>query len=95
MFLVILQVRPSNERCLKFGGDNCLLNYEAMKSHTIRVRVTDSGTPPESAEFSIAISVMKENDRPRNLQISNQEVCLSRYNVYFCTVCNPSSSVGQ
>jgi hypothetical protein len=69
-----VKVRPSNERCLTFGGDNCLLNYEAAKSHTIVVRVTDSGTPPESAEFSVTISIVDENDLPRNLRISNQKV---------------------
>jgi hypothetical protein len=70
----IVKVNPSNERCLKFGGEDCPLNYESKKLHTIWVQVTDNGTQPESTDFSIAVEVIDTNDQPRNLRLSNQKV---------------------
>lgn len=79
-----IQVRSSNDRCIQFGGANCQLNYEVMKTHTIRVHVTDNGTVALSAEFDITITVTDKNDPPRNMQISNQTVCfkLYRFSIY-------------
>lgn len=64
----------SNEQCLSQGGSSCLLNYEAQKSHVIRVKTTDDGTPQLSFEKDFSIYLRDVNDKPRDLQLSDNKV---------------------
>ena len=64
----------SNRNCLLNGGSQCLLNYESASSYTIRVRSTDSGSPPQTVEASFNITLNDINDQPRGLQLSNYKV---------------------
>ena len=65
----LVKVAVSNTRCHAYGGSDCKLNYESAKSHTIIVRVTDSGSPAMSQDFPLTIFVTDQNDQPRNLEI--------------------------
>ena len=69
-----IQVAPSNAQCLNQGGSSCLLNYESQKQHTIRLRTTDNGNPPMSYEKDFVIDLRDVNDKPRELQLSNNKV---------------------
>ena len=64
----------SNKQCLSQGGSSCLLNYEKQKSHVIRVKTTDDGTPQLSFEKDLRIDLRDVNDMPRDLQLSNNRV---------------------
>lgn len=64
----------SNKQCLSQGGSSCLLNYEAQKRHMIRVKTTDDGTPQLSFEKDFSIDLRDVNDKPRDLQLSNNKV---------------------
>ncbi|XP_065192577.1 cadherin-23-like [Sycon ciliatum] len=66
-----LQVKAPNAECLKYGGLYCKLNYEAAKTHTIIVHVTDSGSPPLSKDFKLTVNVKNINDKPRHIDVSN------------------------
>jgi Ca2+-binding RTX toxin-like protein len=44
--------------------DRTLLNFEDDASHTILVRTTDSGTPPQSFQKELTIAVKDVNDAP-------------------------------
>ena len=68
------QVGLSNADCLKYGSTYCLLNYEAKSSHTIKVRVTDNGSPPLSKTFSLTIQLSNINDQPRTLAMDKFKV---------------------
>ncbi|XP_059161144.1 protocadherin Fat 4-like [Physella acuta] len=46
------------------------LDYEVKASYIIKVKVTDNGSPPLSAQFDIEVQVMDANDAPTNLQLS-------------------------
>ena len=61
----------SNQACLQNGGGSCKFNFEQQKSHVIRIRSEDSGSPPKSIVASITISVNDVNDQPRALSLSN------------------------
>lgn len=50
------------------------MNYEAQKRHMIRVKTTDDGTPQLSFERDFSIDLRDVNDKPRNLQLSNNKV---------------------
>ncbi|XP_048583508.1 protocadherin Fat 4 isoform X2 [Nematostella vectensis] len=69
-----IKVLPSNSLCLQTGGVECKLNYENNAYHNIRVRTTDSGSPPKSFERNFNITVNNVNDKPRGLLLSNQYV---------------------
>ena len=64
----------SNKQCLSQGGSSCLLNYEAQKRYVIRVKTTDDGTPQQSFEKDLSIDLRDVNDKPRDLQLSNNKV---------------------
>ena len=64
----------SNKQCLSQGGSACLLNYEAQRSHVIRVKTTDDGTPQLSFEKDFSINLRDVNDKPRDLQLSDNKV---------------------
>ena len=64
----------SNKQCLSQGGSSCLLNYEKQRSHVIRVKTTDDGTPQLSFEKDFRIDLRDVNDMPRDLQLSNNRV---------------------
>ena len=64
----------SNRNCLANGGSQCVLDYEAASSHTIKVRSVDSGSPAKSIDSSFSIAVINVNDRPRDLNLSNYKV---------------------
>ena len=70
----ITQVAISNKQCLIQGGSSCLLNYEKKRSHIIRVKTTDNGSPQLSYEENFRIDVQDINDMPRDLQLSNSQV---------------------
>ena len=70
----ITQVAISNKQCLSQGGSSCLLNYEKKRSHIIRVKTTDDGSPQLSYEENFRIDVRDINDMPRDLQLSNNQV---------------------
>ena len=70
----ITQVAISNKHCLSQGGSSCLLNYEKKRSHIIRVKTTDDGSPQLSYEENFRIDVRDINDMPRDLQLSNNQV---------------------
>ena len=70
----VLKVAASNVKCLALGGSECLLNYETAQQHTIKVRVTDSGSPALSIDVTLTIKVTDANDRPRALSLSNNDV---------------------
>jgi len=69
-----LKVALSNVDCLKNGGTFCKLNYEKQPSYTITVRVTDNGSPPQSNETSMSISLNDVNDQPRDFKLSSRTV---------------------
>lgn len=69
-----LKVALSNVDCLKNGGAFCKLNYEKQSSYTVTVRVTDNGSPPQSSEASMSISLNDVNDRPRDFKLSSRTV---------------------
>ena len=69
-----LKVASSNVDCLKNGGTFCKLNYEKQPSYTITVRVTDNGSPPQSNEARMSISLNDVNDQPRHFQLSSRTV---------------------
>ena len=69
-----LKVALSNEGCLENGGVFCKLNYEKEASYIITVRVIDSGSPPQSNEASMSISLNDVNDRPRDFKLSSRMV---------------------
>ena len=71
---VSFQVAVSNKQCLKQGGPSCRLNYEMQSSHVIRVKTTDDGTPQLSFEKDLRIDLRDINDKPRDLQLSNNQV---------------------
>ena len=70
----LTQVAISNKQCLSQGGSSCLLNYEKKRSHIIRVKTTDDGSPQLSYEANFTIDVRDINDMPRDLQLSNNQV---------------------
>ena len=70
----ITQVAISNKQCLSQGGSSCLLNYEKKRSHIIRVKTTDDGSPQLSYEENFRIDVRDINDMPRDLQLSNNQI---------------------
>ena len=53
---------------------NSQLNYEAARSYIITVRVTDNGSPQLSAQFSLTISILNENEPPSSVTITNSMV---------------------
>ena len=63
-----------NVDCLKFGGAYCKLNYEADKTHSIDIQVTDDGSPPLSSNFQLTITLNNINDQPRSLAMNNTVV---------------------
>ena len=69
-----LKIALSNVDCLKNGGDFCKLNYEKRRSYTVTVRATDNGSPPQSSEASMSISLNDVNDRPRDFKLSGRTV---------------------
>ncbi|XP_059161145.1 protocadherin Fat 4-like [Physella acuta] len=50
------------------------LDYEVKASYIIKVKVTDNGSPPLSAQFDTEVQVMDTNDAPTNLQLSAMTV---------------------
>ena len=46
------------------------LNFEETASYFLKVKVTDSGSPPMSSEKDVQIVVQNRNDPPFNLQLS-------------------------
>ena len=70
----VLKVATSNDKCLALGGNLCLLNYETAQQRTIKVRVTDSGSPALSIDVTLTIKVADANDRPRALDLSSNDV---------------------
>lgn len=69
-----VKVAMSNVDCLKNGGDFCKLNYEKKRSYTVKVRVTDNGSPRQSSEASMVISLNDINDRPNGFRLSSRTV---------------------
>ena len=53
---------------------NSQLNYEAARSYSITVRVTDNGSPQMSAQFRLTISILDENEPPSSVTITNSMV---------------------
>ena len=53
---------------------NSQLNYEAARSYSITVRVTDNGSPQMSAQFSLTISILDENEPPNSATITNSMI---------------------
>ena len=53
---------------------NGQLNYEASRSYTITVRVTDNGVPQMSALFSLTINILDENEPPSSVLITNSRI---------------------
>ena len=53
---------------------NSQLNYEAARSYSITVKVTDNGSPQLSAQFRLTISILDENEPPSSVTISNSMV---------------------
>jgi len=74
IFNFSFQVAISNKQCLSQGGSSCLLNYEKQKSHVIRVKTTDDGTPQLSFEKDFRIDLRDVNDMPRDLQLSSNRL---------------------
>lgn len=50
------------------------MNYETQNSHVIRVKTTDDGTPQLSFEKDFRIDLRDVNDKPRDLQLSDNKV---------------------
>lgn len=53
---------------------NGQLNYEAARSYMITVRVTDNGSPQLSAQFSLTIRILDENEPPNSVTITNNMI---------------------
>ncbi|WP_236344901.1 cadherin domain-containing protein [Paenibacillus plantiphilus] len=60
------------------AGGNLLTNetfdYESKNAYSIRIRVTDSGTPAFSFEKEFAITVTDGNDAPTDISLTNASV---------------------
>ena len=69
-----LVVAADNEICSLHGGSNCALNFEENRFVSIRIRVTDNGTPPKSLETTFKIELTDVNELPRHLKLSNPYV---------------------
>ncbi|KAH9509326.1 hypothetical protein Btru_046779 [Bulinus truncatus] len=54
----------------------CSLNFEEQMTYSVRVIVTDSGLPQESASFKLKIDVTDANDAPYNIILSGNRVSL-------------------
>ncbi|KAI8744489.1 protocadherin Fat 4, partial [Biomphalaria glabrata] len=67
----------SPEQCTVNQQRLCSLNYEKTSSHTVKVIVTDSGSPQESAIFSLTIDVTDANDAPTDIVLSDNKVDFS------------------
>ena len=65
-----VEVAVDNKVCLLRGGDSCRINYERQRNIDIRVQSKDNGNPQLSIEKVITIQVNDINDRPRDLQLS-------------------------
>ncbi|CAL1533864.1 unnamed protein product [Lymnaea stagnalis] len=50
------------------------LDYEQSSSYFVKVKVTDDGSPPLSAQFDLEVQLINENDAPTNLQLSAMNV---------------------
>ena len=50
------------------------LDFEQTPTLTIRVKVTDSGTPPLSREQNFVIKVINVNEKPTQVHISNSQI---------------------
>ena len=70
----VVKVAASNAQCLALGGKECVLNYEEKKTHDILVRSTDNGSPAMSVDYVVTITLTDVNDRPRDLDLSNDRV---------------------
>jgi hypothetical protein len=70
----IVKVAVSNTQCLALGGKWCVLNFEEKSKYVIVVRVTDNGSPPLSMDQTVTIDLTDINDRPRNLDLSDNIV---------------------
>ena len=51
-----------------------LSDYEKDDFYSISVRATDSGSPELFVDAMFVINVTDENDKPRNLDLSNENV---------------------
>ena len=56
------------------GGRSCDLNYEQKRQYLVTLEVQDNGIPPLTYVKNFTISLRDINDRPRNLQLSNNQV---------------------
>ena len=65
-----VEVAVDNKVCLSRGGNSCRINYERQRNIDIRVQSKDSGNPQLSIEKVITIQVNDVNDKPRDLQLS-------------------------
>ena len=64
----------NSDLCDRYGGVYCPLNFESARFHTIKVKVTDSGTPSLSFEKSLTIEVLNANDPPKNIRLTGRTV---------------------
>lgn len=62
------------EDCETKGNEKCLLDFESSTSHSIGVRVTDSGNQPMSKEFTLTVDVDDDNDSPYNLAMKAENL---------------------
>ena len=70
----VLKVAISNVLCLRRGGTSCLLNFEAQANYSITIRTTDNGIPAKSFDQTFTIYLNDENDRPRDLSLTNDVI---------------------
>ena len=69
-----IKVAASNTLCLQNGGASCLLNFEDQPSYDIKIRTTDNGTPAKSFNQTFTIYLTDDNDRPRDLSLTNDMI---------------------
>ncbi|VDH93391.1 protocadherin Fat 4 [Mytilus galloprovincialis] len=70
----VLKVKSMGEDCETKGNEKCLLDFESTTSHSIGVRVTDSGNQPMSKEFTLTVDVDDDNDSPYNLAMKAENL---------------------
>lgn len=67
-------INCNTQLCKIYGGVHCLLNFEENGYQTVRIKVTDDGTPSQSYEESFNIRVVNINEPPRGIQLSKRTV---------------------
>ena len=57
-----------------FASRNATLDFESSPSYQIKVISTDNGSPPKSIEVTLVVNLQDVNEKPTDIQLSNNSV---------------------